>query len=100
MALSGMLQNTGRCCSKPARSMKQHRRQEKATQYLLLALISHKHSAARALSVSISASTSPGAIASPSFFFQDEMLPWVMVGDRDGMPSSVWLANMRSRLKP
>jgi hypothetical protein len=38
-----------------------------------------------ALSVSISTSTSPGAIESPTFFCHAPMFPEVMVGERAGM---------------
>ena len=42
-----------------------------------------------ALSVSISTSTSPGAIVSPAFFCHVPMFPEVMVGDSAGMLTTV-----------
>ena len=42
-----------------------------------------------ALSVSISTSTSPGAIESPAFFCQAPMLPAIMVGDSAGILMTV-----------
>ena len=44
-------------------------------------------------------------MASPSFFFHEMMLPWVMVGDSAGSPTSVWegrsaaAANWRSAVR-
>jgi hypothetical protein len=38
-----------------------------------------------ALSVSISARTVPGEISSPSLTYHRMILPWVIVGDSDGM---------------
>jgi hypothetical protein len=43
-----------------------------------------------ALSVSISTSTSPGAIESPAFFCHVPMFPAVMVGESAGMVTTVW----------
>ena len=45
-------------------------------------------SAMVALSVSMSATTSPAAIASPSLIFHSAMFPWVIVGESAGMRSS------------
>mmetsp|Transcript_5430 Transcript_5430/g.13588 ORF Transcript_5430/g.13588 Transcript_5430/m.13588 type:complete len:240 (-) Transcript_5430:104-823(-) len=41
-----------------------------------------------ALSVSTSARMSPASIASPSLFFHADSVPWVIVGDSEGMPST------------
>lgn len=43
-----------------------------------------------ALSVSISATESPAAKASPSFTFHSAMVPDSMVGDRAGMGTTMW----------
>mmetsp|Transcript_3543 Transcript_3543/g.9977 ORF Transcript_3543/g.9977 Transcript_3543/m.9977 type:complete len:244 (+) Transcript_3543:401-1132(+) len=50
-----------------------------------------------ALSVSTSARISPASIASPSFFDQEDRLPWVMVGESEGMPSTVCGGRARAR---
>src|SRR6187551_3595857 len=47
-----------------------------------------------ALSVSISAMTSPALMASPSFFFQVARLPSVMVGDSAGMVISMGILDL------
>src|SRR5208283_687444 len=49
-----------------------------------------------ALSVSISASTSPGLILSPSFFSQRDRLPFSMVGERAGMRISIGMEKLTS----
>src|SRR5208283_133237 len=49
-----------------------------------------------ALSVSISASTSPGLILSPSFFSQRERLPFSMVGESAGMRISIGMERLTS----
>lgn len=43
-----------------------------------------------ALSVSTSASASPGATSSPTFTCHAARLPWDIVGERAGMPREVW----------
>ena len=43
-----------------------------------------------ALSVSISQKTSPALTSSPSFTLHDAIVPAVMVGDKDGSPTTVW----------
>src|SRR3984893_15787479 len=48
-----------------------------------------------ALSVSISASTSPGLILSPTFFSQRARLPFSMVGESAGMRMSIGMARLR-----
>jgi hypothetical protein len=48
-----------------------------------------------ALSVSISAMTSPEWTSSPSFFSQRAILPSVIVGDRAGMRISIGIADYR-----
>src|SRR5579863_1700797 len=52
-----------------------------------------------ALSVSISAMTSPAFTASPSFLCHLAMLPSVMVGDKAGIKSSIGIARSRSAIE-
>ena len=52
-----------------------------------------------ALSVSISQKTSPALTSSPSATVHEAFVPAVMVGDRDGSPTTVWSGTARAQQK-